>query len=144
MIQRTQALLTVAVLVLAGCATQPVTITDARPLTESRLLPGFEAYRAPFPGGAKVVVVRDKGLYGSALTMKLFVDGQPVGLLRPSDRLELYVPLGSHVLGVEPQPLLEKSIREQAFVFDQAKSYFFRISIPSVGEPEISPTTRVQ
>lgn len=83
--------------VLVGCATSPVSNSEATPVPASRVLaPELLAQR---PNAARITVKRDSGFMGSACAYKVFMDGRPVVLLRGGERVDLYVDPGQHVLG---------------------------------------------
>jgi hypothetical protein len=87
-----------------GCATQPVRPADARPVKARRVLPEYALFSHPVPYGSKVVVVRDRARLDGFLRADLSVDGHAVAVLRPGERLDLFVYAGDHVLGLESSP----------------------------------------
>ena len=132
------------VLALAGCATQPVRVADSRPLSQSNLLPGYLALSTPVADGGKVVVVRDKGFLGGGVTLDLLVNGAAVGRLSAGDRVEFYLPKGSHVLGTRFHRTFDEIVQEQALVVDAARTYYFRITLLPSGVVQLNPSTQIQ
>src|SRR5574342_66787 len=81
-----------------ACATTPLTINQASAVPPSRILaPELIAQRS---NTGILVVKRDSGFMGSACTIRVFVDAVPVADLAPSEKVELFVPLGEHVVTV--------------------------------------------
>jgi hypothetical protein len=128
----------------AGCATQPVKVADARPLPQASLLPGYLALSTPVADGGKVVVVRDKGFTGGGITVDLLVNGAAVGRLSTGDRVEFYLPKGSHVLGTRLHRLFDKPVQEAALIVDTGKTYYFRITLSPSGGVQLNPSTQIQ
>jgi len=90
----------VACLVVAGCATTPVTYAEAEPVPADRIL--AKEMTKLQPEAARLSITRDSGMAGAACTQQLFIDGRPVALFRPGERLDVYVTPGEHVLSAKP------------------------------------------
>jgi hypothetical protein len=86
----------VAVALLAGCATVPMSSTDAEPGT-----PITNDWQSPKPGTGKFVVTRDTGFAGAACAQRVSVDTCPIADLRTGQTVTVYLPQGEHVAGVE-------------------------------------------
>ncbi|HUK40734.1 MAG TPA: hypothetical protein VLX11_06820 [Candidatus Acidoferrales bacterium] len=86
------------VLGLTACATHPIAVNQASPVPASRVLAPQWLAQVPYTGS--LVVKRDSGFMGSACNIRVFVDAVPVADLAPSEKVELYVPLGEHIVGV--------------------------------------------
>jgi len=79
---------------LIGCATTPLAVDQATPVPASRILaPQLITHQS---NTGILVVKRDSGFMGSACTIRVFVDAVPVADLSPSEKIELYIPLGEH------------------------------------------------
>lgn len=89
---------------LSACATQPITISQASAVPSSRVLAPQWLSQAPYTGS--LVVKRDSGFMGSACTIRVFVDAVPVADLAPSEKVELFVPLGEHIVGAAATGML--------------------------------------
>jgi hypothetical protein len=74
--------------------------------------------------------VRDSGLYGVGVTIYLFIDGEEIAGFRPSESLQIYVPPGEYLVGVQSKPNfgMEQFV-ETPSRFDASKKYSFRIGI---------------
>ena len=80
-----------------GCATQPVTVDQALAVPPSRILAAQWLVQAPYTGS--LVIKRDSGFMGSACKVRVFVDAMPVADLAPSEKVELFVAPGEHIVG---------------------------------------------
>jgi hypothetical protein len=89
---------------LTACATQPVSIYQASPVPSSRILAPQLLSQAQYTGS--LIIKRDSGFMGSACTIRVFVNTVPVADLAPSEKIELFVPLGEHVVGATPTGIL--------------------------------------
>jgi len=85
---------------LSGCATSPVSYSEAVPVPTERILSRDLATARPDTG--HITVSRDSGLMGAACTSRVFVDGKPIALMRNGERVDVYIEPGDHVLGVRP------------------------------------------
>ena len=123
-------LLTVCLFVLAGCASDPVRLSEARLVTEDRTFPHFNELNAKFKeSGAKIIIVRDSGILGAGTKDKVLVNGKPIRLKWPKEKIEFYLPVGEHILGVVPEPKLGGALQEQAFYFRDPTTYYLRLSV---------------
>src|SRR5215467_15517670 len=83
---------------LAACATHPISVNQASPVPTARVLAPQWLAQAPYTGS--LVVKRDSGFMGSACNVRVFVDAVPVADLAPSEKVELFVGVGEHIVGV--------------------------------------------
>ncbi len=123
-------------LALGGCATsnQPGTSSYV-PVERSQIVEN-----APQPsdatGTATVVVKRDQGFMGVALTSVLTIDGRPTAKIRPGQFVSLRVAAGEHLFGVSSSdnlgPIATNISREVAADCKAGKTYYFRL-FPQVG-----------
>ena len=60
---------------------------------------------------------------------KIIVNGEDIGTLWPSERIEFYLPLGEHILGVVEDPTIGGLLQENTFNFREPKTYYFRCSM---------------
>src|SRR6476620_5152098 len=80
-----------------ACAPNPVNFKQPNPVQSSRMLAPAQAFtEAPYTG--KLAITRDGGFMGSACLIRVFIDAKPVVDLAPAERIELFVPLGEHVV----------------------------------------------
>src|SRR6266540_1795775 len=83
-------------LLLTACATQPVTVYQATAVPSARILAPQLISQTPQTGS--LIIKRDSGLMGSACTVRVFIDAVPVADLAPSEKAQLFVALGQHVV----------------------------------------------
>src|SRR5690348_16623880 len=92
-------LLFIALAMLYGCATQAI------PLEEATSAPPERVY---FPSSsdavaaARVVFVRDRALTGAGVYQHLYINGERTADLDVGEKVEVRLPPGDYVLGVQP------------------------------------------
>src|SRR5262245_26508232 len=87
-------------ILLTACATTPLSLYQASSVPSSRILAPQLLSQAQYTGS--LIIKRDTGFMGSACTIRVFVDTVPVADLGPSEKIELFLPLGEHVVGATP------------------------------------------
>ena len=130
-------------LLLASCATSPVKTSESRAVPSSRLLSAYGHFSQSSSDRARIVIIRDAGILGAGAPAKLRVDGAPVALLWPGERVELFVSAGDHIFGVEPHPRLMGALSEASSSAVAGRTYHFRISI-SESSFKIQPTAQFE
>lgn len=123
----------IAACALAACATHPVSTADAEPV--SSLL-----WSTPEAGTVPFTVKRDKGLMGAACKTSVYVDGQHVGSLAPSQKLTVYLPPGEHMVGARNGAICGGAIAEAAVTLTADAQKTYRIAIGDAGTVFIQPT----
>lgn len=123
---------------LTACATQPVAIHQAPPVPSSRILAPHWLSQAQYTGS--LVVKRDSGLMGSACTIRVFVDGVPVADLAPAEKVELFIPLGEHLVGVTSNGICGGGVSETAVVIIPERQRVLRIASGQSGDIYLQPT----
>ena len=123
-------------LVLAGCATQNVAGISSYQLVSAERVTGLIA-SAPLgePAGT-VVIKRDPGMFGAALSSILLVNGKPVARLKPGEYLLFQATPGEHLFGVSWSDNLgaaaTSSTRELAVEIRAGQTYYLRM-FPQAG-----------
>src|SRR5262249_39983880 len=130
-------------LLVTGCATSPVTVSESHTVPPARLLTGYSALAQLSPSRAAVTVIRDAGLYGSGEPARPSVDGSPVARLWSRERVEFYVSPGDHIFAVVPEPQFLAGLVERSYSFVAGRHYYFRISISESGFT-IQPSTQLR
>lgn len=112
-----------ALALLAGCASTPVPLAEARPVspTEQRLF----AERLPMT--APVIVRRDWGGGGRACATTIFVDGEAAAWVSTGEVATLHVPAGEVIIGAEASGICGGSLVEQAVTLTPDKPVYFRV-----------------
>lgn len=85
-----------AVALLAGCSTSPISADRADPVPQSRL------YAFGSHADAQLVVTRDSGLYGSGCNYRLYIDGTLSAEFASGEVAKFGLKPGKHILGVKP------------------------------------------
>lgn len=86
-----------AVALLAGCGTTPVSSRDAKPVPPSRIL----GYQSSVKDGGTVVVVRDNGwTAGGGCYVAVLVDGRVAARVGTGEMVRLQLSPGRHIVGM--------------------------------------------
>ena len=130
------ALLTLA---LTACATQPVSIYQASAVPSSRILAPQLLSQAQCTGS--LIIKRDIGFMGSACTIRVFVNAVPVADLAPSEKVEIFLPLGEHVVGATPTEVFcGGGTSEAAVVIRPESQRILRIASGQSGDIHLQPS----
>ena len=119
-------------IILQGCATKVVQLTDSVQIGPDRRGEAYEAYQNPDPSGSKVIVVRDKGFLGSIGLAALYFDGALIGYMLPRESVVLHVTPGEHLIGIRPSAAkgsTDYELLEQSVLVSEGKDYYFRITV---------------
>ena len=126
-------------LLLMACATQPVSIYQASAVPSSRILAPQLISQAQYTGS--LIIKRDTGFMGSACTIRVFVDNVPVADLAPSEKVELFVPLGEHVVSATPTDIFcGGGTSETAVVIRPESQKILRIASGQSGDIHLQPS----
>jgi hypothetical protein len=124
---------------LTACATQPVSIHQAAAVPISRILAPQWLSQARYTGS--LIIKRDTDFMGSACTIRVFVDTLPVADLAPSEKVELFVPLGEHVIGASSTGMFcGGGTSETAVVIRPESQKILRIASGQSGDIHIQPS----
>ena len=124
---------------LTACATQPVTIHQASAVPASRILAPQWLSQAPYTGS--LIIKRDSGFMGSACTVRVFVDAMPVADLAPSEKVELFVAFGEHVVGAASNGIFcGGGASEAAVVINPERQKILRIASGQSGDIYLQPS----
>ncbi|WP_445572076.1 hypothetical protein [Pseudomonas sp. E102] len=122
-----------AVALLAGCATSPVPSSEADPVPSSRLF----AFQAPTPGGATLVVTRDKGFVGGGCNTAVSIDGRRAAEIGTGETAKFRVTPGEHIVSASS---CGSGLKERETEIKAGSTKKFRISIDSSMSMDLSPT----
>ncbi|MGH7812082.1 MAG: hypothetical protein ACREP5_17535 [Candidatus Binatia bacterium] len=125
-------------LLLAACATTPTTIQQASDVPSSRILAAQWVSQAPYTGS--LIVKRDSGFMGSACTIRVFVDAVPVADLAPAEKVEIFVPMGEHIVGVTSNGICGGGVAETAVVIGLERQKILRIASGQSGDIYLQPS----
>lgn len=116
---------------LAGCATQNVAGTIAyRAVPQSQIVGALPNVLASEPSGT-IVVKRDPGFMGKALSSILMLDGKQTANVKPGEFVRFRVKAGEHLFGVAWSDHFGKlstaSTRELAVDVQDGHTYYIRM-----------------
>ncbi len=78
---------------------------------------------------------------GSACTIRVFVDAVPVADLRPAEKVELFIPLGEHVVGATANgAFCGGGVSEAAVVIRPEQQKILRIASGQSGDIYLQPS----
>ncbi len=122
--------LAATLLIISGCATTPVSPTQASAIPGSRISVSKYQQKPHAEPSSQLVFVRDSGLYGAGTTIYLFINGEEIAGFRPSETLKIFLAPGEYLIGVQSRPNfgLEQFIENPARI-EPDQSYAFRIGI---------------
>ena len=132
------AIVSTVLLALSGCATSPVPDSETKPVPSDRII--APKYLEAAPDTGIVTVKRDRGVGGSACSIRFFVDAQPVADLRTSERVVLHLPVGEHVLSAHPNGMCGGGLREVRATVASSAALSFRNGYGGSGDLSINPT----
>lgn len=125
-------------LALAGCATEPVSTADARPVPADRI--HSAAYSKQAPDSGTVLIKRDSGMMAAACAVQVFINGSLIAELRTSEMLVLYMPPGEHIAGTRSSGICYSGNSEAPIVVKPRETRAYRLSIDAGGTSRIGPT----
>jgi hypothetical protein len=123
---------------LMACATQPVSVYQAPAVPSSRVLAPQWLSQAQYTGS--LIIKRDSGFMGSACTIRVFVDAVPVADLAPSEKVEVFLAFGEHVVGVTSNGICGGGVSEAAVVIGPERQKILRIASGQSGDIYLQPT----
>ena len=126
------------ILPLAGCATTPTTIQQAAAVPASRILSSQWLAQAPYT--ASLVIKRDSGFMGSACTIRVFLDAVPVADIASAEKVEIFVPLGEHIVGVTSTGYCGGGTAEASVVIAPERQRILRIASGQSGDIYLQPS----
>jgi hypothetical protein len=124
---------------LLGCATQPLAVDNSLAVPSSRILAAH--WLAPSAYTGSLIVKRDSGFMGSACNVRVYIDAVPVADLAPSEKVELFVALGEHIVGVASTGVLcGGGASEAAVVIIPERQRILRIAAGQSGDLHLQPS----
>jgi hypothetical protein len=131
-------LLVFILLLLSACATTPVAVNQSAAVPDSRVL--ARQWLTQTPNSGSLVVKRDGGFMGSACTIRVFVDAVPVADLGPSEKVEVFVPLGERSVVVTSNGICGGGTSETAVVIMPERQKILRIASGQSGDIYLQPS----
>lgn len=93
---KTLFVLFVSCLLVSGCASGPVATSHADNVPSSRIL--TNKWLLPKAGSGRLIVKRDSGVVRAVCHIRVYVDDTAVADLGPSEKVELFLPVGDHIV----------------------------------------------
>jgi len=129
----------IVALSLTACATSPITINQASQVPSSRILAPQLVSQTKYTGS--LIIKRDSGFMGSACIIRVFVGAVPVADLAPSEKVEVFVPLGEHVVtATSISSFCGGGISEAAVVISPERQKILRIASGQSGDIHLQPS----
>lgn len=114
-----------AALIVAGCATSPISTRESISIPAERV---FRTEQLPLEGNVKVIFVRDVGLLGVAVYQHLYIDGSKAASLNSGEKVEFILPPGEHIFGAIPtDPFGTHALNTIDQDLKPGRQYFYRI-----------------
>ena len=127
------------VLSLLGCATYPVAIDKSSAVPASRMLAQQWTAQGPYTGS--LIIKRDSGFMGSACNVRVFIDAVPVADLAPSEKVELFIALGEHIVGAASTSMFcGGGASEASVVIIPERQRILRIAAGQSGDLHLQPS----
>jgi hypothetical protein len=86
-----------AVALLAGCSTSPVSLSQAEPIPKDRV---FSHQAEPSVPYGTIVVARDTGSMGGGCFLAIYLDGEVAARIDTGEVVRFRVPAGDHLVGM--------------------------------------------
>lgn len=126
------------VLAVTGCATQPVSNTDAKPVPEKRILNKEIIKQAD--GTGKVILKRDTGYMGSACNIRVYADGKEIADLSAGEIISIYPLVGEHIFSAWPKGVCGGGMVEISGNVTKDKTLMYRVGYGTNADFGIYPT----
>jgi hypothetical protein len=128
-----------ACLALTACATSPITINQATAVPTARVLAPQLLSQTQYTGS--LIIKRDSGFMGSACTIRIFVGATPVADLSPSEKVEIFLPLGEHiVVATSNSSFCGGGVSEAAVVIRPEQQNILRVASGQSGDIHLQPS----
>jgi len=114
-------------LAVAGCSTNPIAYSKARPVPPDRILDGYKAVSTMTAKTAQVSIVRDSGIMGSAVSAELSINGIAISKFRTGERLVVYLQPGTYEFGVAYVGPLGPLPYTKRISVQSGQQYFIRV-----------------
>lgn len=131
-------LLVVAIALLSGCSTRPVSTEQARSVSADRIWDKKIVNNSADAG--TVIVKRDSGLMGSACLISIYIDGNPIADINSREKVAFYPKPGRHVLSATPHGWCAGGMVEVGAEVVKDKVLTYRVGYGANGDFRFSPT----
>lgn len=128
----------IAVIMLAGCATKPVTNEQAKDVPSKQIIDSSLLSRKT--GTGQVIIKRDSGFMGSACMSRVYIDGKEIADLDTSQKIVVYPTIGEHIFSAWPKGICGGGMSEQSGKVTEQSTLMYRIGYGTNGDFGIHPT----
>ena len=122
----------------AGCATTPVSNSEAQVVPDSRI--HSRQWLAPASGTSMLTIKRDSGFTGAACSVAVFMDAEPIADLRTSEKVVLDVLPGKHLFGAKATGICAGGAADASLTTEAGKPDTLRVSVEQGGDIRIAPS----
>ena len=124
----TRAALLLVLFVLCGCASQPISISDASAVPASRILAAPAGETTNSANSGELVVVRDPIRGGKGPALRLSINGQAVASMEPAELYTVRLSVGEYIVSIVPVPnrLSQFTSNSAAVTIVAGKTYTLR------------------
>jgi hypothetical protein len=77
---------------------------------------------------------------GAACRIRVFIDGIPVADLGTAEKIELFLPVGEHIIGAMPKGICGGGASEASVVIAADRQKVFRIASGQSGDIQLQPS----
>lgn len=134
----TSVLAIVCVTALSGCATTPVSNSNAKPVPVERII--SKSSQLKKTGDATVNVKRDAGFIGSGCNIVVYLDGKPIAELDTAEKVTFYAQPGEHILSVKQTSICVAGLKEIAISLKENDEKTYRIGFGGNVDMSINAT----
>lgn len=114
-----------SILMVAGCATKPVTNEQAQDVPAKQVINNTLLVKKE--GTGKVIIKRDSGFMGSACMTRVYVDGKEVADLDTAQKVTVYPKIGDHIFSAWPKGMCGGGMSEQSGKVTDTGVLMFRV-----------------
>ena len=126
------------ILGLGGCASEPISNEQAKPVPNSQILSPLLFVEKSNTG--MVIIKRDQGYIGVACLTRIYIDGQEVADLDRGEKITVHPTLGDHIFSAKPNGMCGGGLVEQAGKVVEGKTLTYRVGHGSDAELGLYPT----
>lgn len=117
---------------VGGCASGPVRYEEAKDVPVDRQFK-FQAKHSE--NYALLVVIRDQGFTGSGCGIKISIDKEPAGTVKPGEKLEMWLSPKEYLLTGEAVSCLDSSMGNYEVTLKPKQRKLMRVTIPPAFHP---------
>ena len=125
-----------AVALLAGCSTSPISAENAKPVPRDRAF----SFQSVSTGNSTLIVTRDSGFTGGGCNTKIMLNGKLAAEVGAGESVTFHLPPGDVIIGADGKGICSGGLKERELTLQAGSVKRYRISIDSSMSMDISPT----